>query len=119
MLHGEKLRLPHTKGPQNLYCLFYAPYQRSTFHSNHNLEIQICMNPNHLRYHGLESHSVLIRAIFGSAQSISTIEATCRISFVPSVEWFNIRIVDRISKSTDIVQQVVREYAVVCGEVEI
>ena len=47
MLHGEKLQPPHTKGPQNLYCLFYAPYQRSIFHTAHNLEIQICSNPNH------------------------------------------------------------------------
>jgi hypothetical protein len=40
MLHGEKLRLPHTKGPQNLYCLFYAPYQRTAFHTDNNLELQ-------------------------------------------------------------------------------
>ena len=67
-LHGENLRLPHMKGPQNLYCLFYAPYESS--HSNYNLEIYTYINENHmtfhLRYHGLEFHSVLILAIFGS-----------------------------------------------------
>jgi len=100
MLHDEILRLSHTKGPQNLYCLFYAPYQRSTIHSDHNLENHTGVNENHLRYHGLEF-------LLSSSVPYSVRRNRSRQSKRP-VE-FNLC---HLSQTTDIAQQVVSEYVV-------